>query len=554
MWYSPSSLRSFFAGKLTPKWKVWFSKTRHGEHPWQRPFDSHNRNRSSCGPTEQLSKYDAREEQQQSLTEVREVLAANGIEFVELPDLSNFGPTLIVDRQDARAACTSLSENLKKHTAGDPTAAWTIGLRNVRGAKLTDRTARSSPGKVGSILCLRHRYAPNGRELTTQAQTVTVELWKRATADDSRADGGNHVQGTLLRRQTEPPLTIDYVEPTIWNDAQLDSGRITPPAPHLCVFEDPIDIVYTWVDGSDPAWRNRMLNTQRSSDLTGTEPSSISESRYTSREELRYSLRSLEYYASWARRIFIVTDGQVPAWLNTANPKITVIDHREIFSDPSVLPVFNSHAIESQLHHIPGLADHYLYLNDDCFFLRPTDPELFFTPNGLSKHFPSQVPIDFGEWDQRDLPIMSAAKRGRDHIIKKYGRTITHRFKHTPHPQLRRVLEEMESEEPELFAQVAASPFRSPQDVSIPSSLHHFDAFARGKSVEGQIGYQFVDLSEDDLELRLVRVARRADLDVFCLNETSVPEESKEQVNQLVKRFFEDRFPIRSSFELDANT
>src|SRR5699024_5083595 len=276
--------------------------------------------------------------------------------------------------------------------------------------------------------------------------------------------------------------------------------------------------------------------------------------RYTSREELRYSLRSLEYYASWARRIFIVTDGQVPAWLNTANPKITVIDHREIFSDPSVLPVFNSHAIESQLHHIPGLADHYLYLNDDCFFLRPTDPELFFTPNGLSKHFPSQVPIDFGEWDQRDLPIMSAAKRGRDHIIKKYGRTITHRFKHTPHPQLRRVLEEMESEEPELFAQVAASPFRSPQDVSIPSSLHHFDAFARGKSVEGQIGYQFVDLSEDDLELRLVRVARRADLDVFCLNETSVPEESKEQVNQLVKRFFEDRFPIRSSFELDANT
>src|SRR5699024_3736529 len=335
-----------------------------------------------------------------------------------------------------------------------------------------------------------------------------------------------------------------------WNDAQLDSGRITPPAPHLCVFQDPIDIVYTWVDGSDPAWRNRMLNTQRSSDLTGTEPSSISESRYTSREELRYSLRSLEYYASWARRIFIVTAGQVPAWLNTANPKITVIDHREIFSDPRVLPVFNSHAIESQLHHIPGLADHYLYLNDDCFFLRPTDPDLFFTANGLAKHLPSVVPIDIGGWTPRDLPIISAAKRGRDHVLEKYGKTVTHRFKHTPHPQLRPILEVMESEEPELFAEVAASPFRSPEDVSIPSSLHHLDTFARGLSVEGRIGYQFVDLSESDLELRLLRVVRRSDLDVFCLNETALLDETRETINRTVGQFLNARFPVPSSFEI----
>lgn len=550
MWYSPSSLRSFFAGKLTPERKAWFSKTRHGEQAWQRTFDLHNRNQFSSVRADHLSKYDAREEQQQSLTEVREMLVANGIEFVELPSLSRYGPTLIVDSQNARLACASLVGNLQKQPTVDHKSAWTVNLRNARGAKLTYKTAKRSPGRVGSITCLRHLYAPNGRELTTPAQSVTIELWKRATADALRADGGNHVEGTLIRRQTDPPLAIDYVEPATWNEAQLDSQTIKLPAPHLRVLQDPIDIVYTWVDGSDPDWRAQMLATQRNADLSDAEPSSISDSRYTSHDELRYSLRSLEYYASWARRIFIVTDGQVPSWLDTANPKITVIDHREIFADPSVLPVFNSHAIESQLHHVPGLADRYLYLNDDCFFLRPTDPELFFTPNGLSKHFPSQVPIDFGEWGQRDLPIISAAKRGRDHIIAKYGRTITHRFKHTPHPQLRRVLEKMESEEPELFAQVAASPFRSPEDVSIPSSLHHFDAFARGMSIEGKIGYQFVDLSEPDLELRLLRVARRTDLDVFCLNETTVPDESRENTSKLVKRFFEDRFPIPSSFEL----
>ena len=71
-------------------------------------------------------------------------------------------------------------------------------------------------------------------------------------------------------------------------------------------------------------------------------------------------------------------------------------------------------------------------------------------------------------------------------------------------------------------------------------------------SVEGRIGYQFVDLSEDDLELRLLRVARRTDLDVFCLNETDPPEDSEEKANRLVARFFADRFPVPSSFETDG--
>ena len=106
----------------------------------------------------------------------------------------------------------------------------------------------------------------------------------------------------------------------------------------------------------------------------------------------------------------------------------------------------------------------------------------------------------------------------------------------------------------DLFAAVAASPFRSPEDVSIPSSLHHFDAFARGMSVEGRIGYQFVDLAEEDLELRLLRAARRTDLDVLCLNETDLPEDSVEKVDRLVSRFLHDRFPVPSRFENDQGS
>lgn len=552
MWYSPSSVRSFLAARLTPGRKAWISRTQHGEQTWQRSIPFTRRAVHRAGANAELRSYDARDEQDWALTAVRTTLSDADIEFAELPRLSHFGPTLVVDEGNAEAVLAALMTDLAESTRdskADVRATWTVRIRNIRGAKLSLRTAQKRPSTVGSVSCLRRLRAGNGRELTTAAQTITVELWKKTGAGAPRTDGSHHLPGTLLRRQTDRSLAVDYIEPTVWHDALRNDNRLRLPAPHLRLLHEPVDVVYTWVDGSDPIWRRRMLATRDSLDLRTTESSSVSSSRFTSREELRYSLRSLEYYASWARHIFIVTDGQVPEWLDTANPKISVVDHRDIFSDPSVLPVFNSHAIESQLHHIPGLADHYLYLNDDCFFLRPTDPELFFTANGLTKHFPSIVPIDIGGWTPRDLPIISAAKQGREHILEKYGNTVTHRFKHTPHPQLRPALEAMESEETELFEKVSASPFRSPDDVSIPSSLHHFDAFARGMSVEGRIGYQFVDLSEPDLELRLLRVARSTDLDVFCLNETTLEGASEQAVNLLVAQFFESRFPVPSSFE-----
>lgn len=552
MWYSPSSVRSFLADRLTPERKAWFSRTRHGEQLWQKPASLRRRDSIPSRSPTKPSTFDARNEQTEALSAVRSALADSDIEFAEIPRLSHFRPTLVVDAENTNAVVAALLGLPNEgNDARDGNETWSVRFRNVRGAMLSRRTARERPARIGSVTCLRRLRAVNGRELTTSALTITIELWKKVGDNAPRADGADHLPGTLVRRQNDHSLTVDYIEPTVWHAAVTNNSRLRLPAPHLRVLSEPVDAVYTWVDGSDPKWRARMQAARDGADLRTNAPSSVSDSRFTSRDELRFSLRSLEYYASWVRRIFIVTDGQIPSWLNTDDPKITVVDHRDIFSDPSVLPVFNSHAIESQLHHILGLADHYLYLNDDCFFLRPTDPELFFTANGLTRHFPSAVPVDIGSWTPRDLPIISAAKRGRDYVLEKYGHTITHRFKHTPHPQLRPVLEAMESEEPDLFATVAASPFRAPEDVSIPSSLHHFDAFARGMSVEGRIGYQFVDLAEEDLELRLLRVARRTDLDVFCLNETDLPEGSEEKVDQLVARFFDDRFPVPSSFEND---
>ncbi|CAG2123385.1 unnamed protein product, partial [Medioppia subpectinata] len=105
----------------------------------------------------------------------------------------------------------------------------------------------------------------------------------------------------------------------------------------------------------------------------------LSDSRFADNQELRYSLRSLEKNANWIRHVFIVTNGQIPNWLNLENPRVSVVTHEEIFTNKSHLPSFSSPAIESHLHQIPGLSKRFLYLNDDILLGRPIYPEDFYT-------------------------------------------------------------------------------------------------------------------------------------------------------------------------------
>ena len=132
-----------------------------------------------------------------------------------------------------------------------------------------------------------------------------------------------------------------------------------------------IDLVYLWVDGNDPAWlakKNAYLPADKRVD-----PEAAGECRFVENDELRYSLRSAERYAPWIRRIYILTDDQTPAWLDTSNPRVRVVSHREVMPS-EILPVFNSSVIEFFLPRIPGLAEHFLYANDDMFSAAPSIP------------------------------------------------------------------------------------------------------------------------------------------------------------------------------------
>ncbi|XP_004623974.1 N-acetylglucosamine-1-phosphotransferase subunits alpha/beta [Octodon degus] len=105
----------------------------------------------------------------------------------------------------------------------------------------------------------------------------------------------------------------------------------------------------------------------------------VSASRFEDNEELRYSLRSVEKHAPWVRNVFIVTNGQIPSWLNLDNPRVTIVTHQEVFRNLSHLPTFSSPAIESHIHRIEGLSQKFIYLNDDVMFGKDVWPDDFYS-------------------------------------------------------------------------------------------------------------------------------------------------------------------------------
>ncbi|MFI0508990.1 stealth family protein [Streptomyces sp. WSLK1-5] len=308
----------------------------------------------------------------------------------------------------------------------------------------------------------------------------------------------------------------------------------------------PVDVVYTWVDGSDPEWLRRRTACAG----PGYHAEAANAARYLNRDELRYSLRSLSQYAPWVRTVFLVTDEQTPSWLDVTAPGLRIVGHKEMFSDPGLLPTFNSHAIESQLHHIDGLSEHFLYFNDDVFLGRPTTPQDFFLANGLTKFFPSTVLIPPGPPSEDDVPVAAAGKNNRALIEAEFGTVISQKMKHTPHALRREVLYEIEERFPDLHRATAGHRLRSRDDLSIVSSLHHYYAFHTARAVPGHLRYAYLDLSHPALAARLGTLLARRDRHVFCLNDTVSGEQDLAAQQPLVTSFLERYFPVPSSYEV----
>ncbi|MFT8427922.1 stealth family protein [Leuconostoc mesenteroides] len=140
----------------------------------------------------------------------------------------------------------------------------------------------------------------------------------------------------------------------------------------------PIDFVVLWVDDTDEKWQ------QEKQQYRELENDDKSISRFRDTGLFKYWFRSVEKYAPWVHHIFLVTNGQVPDFLNTEHEKITLVNHKTIMP-VDALPTFNSSAIELTINNIPNLSEHFVEFNDDMFLNRPVKPTDFFNVNGVPK-------------------------------------------------------------------------------------------------------------------------------------------------------------------------
>jgi hypothetical protein len=475
----------------------------------------------------------------ENLDRVVTALETAGIEWFRVPVDSLTGSAVAV-REEDRNRVISLLETLSASDAGLLEIVRPQGRHGRRGRR-----------KAAVLRLSRPVTDPGGTLVFGPEYGCEIEFWR--TVDGNLAGPRSNPVADVVPADepfVDAPETAfgsfgSAADPAAYRTREI----FTMVSPDRVAF--PIDVVYTWVDGGDPDWRQRKAAALRENGwVTEVSGQAANDSRFASRDELRYSLRALHAFAPWVRHVFLVTDGQVPAWLDTTRPDLTVVSHREIFGNTGRLPTFNSQAIESRLHRIPDLAEHFLYLNDDVFLARPAPPELFFTPGGLTRFFPSTALVDSAPRQPSDPPANSAGKNNRRLIQQAFGRVLTRKMKHTPHPSRRSVLAEIELRFAEHVAATAGHQFRHPDDISLLSSLQQYYAYLTGRAAPGEIKYMYTDLADPATPMRLARVLHDRHLDAFCLNDTDSSVECAAEQAALLGEFLPKYLPFPSPFEL----
>ena len=471
------------------------------------------------------------EAQIEDLVFVRKVLKKANIPFLLIRDHKN-RPVLAVDIE-LRSA---VERELTIACATEPMYAKTADVAGLSPILLAEgRLSRLDDPRI--VRLYRRRIAPGGFRYGSRAG-VELQFWVfEETVIHCPVE--NSLTRTVLPRTEVTPATAKlygYKWPTI-------DGMFTP---HSSDVTFDIDMVFSWVDGSDPEFRARRA-AQMSEHVVGE--GDEAEARIRQIDELKYALRSVNMFAPWVRRIFIATDSVLPAWL-AEHPKITIVRATEHFSDPAALPTYNSHAIESQLQNIPQLAEHFLYSNDDMFFGRPLKASMFFSPGGVTRFIEAKTRIGLGANDPTRSGFENAARVNRELLFERFGQVITRHLEHTAVPLRKSVLREMEREFPGEFARTQASAFRSSTDISVTNSFYHYYALLTGRAVQQEKAkVLYVNTTtREGLDL-LPELRRKRRNHFFCLNDSSFPEVSAAERAERVTDFLERYFPIPAPWE-----
>lgn len=336
-----------------------------------------------------------------------------------------------------------------------------------------------------------------------------------------------------------------------------------------------IDFVIINIDDSDPRWQAEYQEYKPVVNGIKNAPCRFREWGW-----MKYWFRSVEKYAPWVRKIWYVVayESQVPEWLDRNNPKLEIVYHED-YIPKEYLPTFNSHTIELNLHRIKGLAEHFVYFNDDMFINAPVAPEYYFK-NGLPCDVALQHPMTApcynkkNEWSITHIElcnvgminlhfnrkkVMMANKKGWFGTYLGINGMVQALFScfnpvfcnfGTPHyekPLLKSSFEEVWAAEPEYLSK-SCTRFR--EDLNVSIYLMRLWHLASNRFVPTKLkNKEYIRVTKDNLgELRRAMMSQR--VTSVCIEDTwRLPDEDFPKVRDAVNDIFASKLPRKSSFE-----
>ena len=238
-----------------------------------------------------------------------------------------------------------------------------------------------------------------------------------------------------------------------------------------------IDAVILWVDGNDDKHKIKISNyVDNKSEISLTK----FRTRFDQVNEIKFTIDSILKFAPYIENIHIITDEQTPEFLekidnNDYYKKVSIVDHKVVFKDfEQFLPTFNCRPIETCMHRIPGLAEHFIYFNDDFFLIKHTKPTDFFR-NGL--------PVLRGKWLKFDKDIFYKKfkkirvghKKAQQKAAQLVGLKKYYNFKHTPHPLRKSTFKTYFNNNPNILIENIKYRFRNENQFTPQGLANHIE-------------------------------------------------------------------------------
>jgi hypothetical protein len=469
------------------------------------------------------------------LVAVHDALVAADIDVL-LVRGDNNRPVIALDRRERKRVRAVLAEAF----ADEPFYSRTVDYPDAD--VLVADGVLSTRRKAAVFRLFRPRLEPVGRLRYGADNAFQLEFW-RFGDDEIVAPRPNALMRTRMPRSEAVEDTVDLYGRT-WRTIEHMFMA------HTSDLRFPIDIVFSWVDGSSEEFQRERAKRMQAYVVGDGDDH---EARFRQIDELKYALRSVHMFAPWVRNIYIATDSPAPAWL-ADHPRVRLVRSEEFFADLDALPTHNSMAVEAQLHRIDGLSEHFLYSNDDMFFGRPLTPDLFFSPGGITKFVEAGTRIGLGESDPARSGFENSARVNRRLLQERFGAVTTRHLEHCAAPLRVSVLDEMERDAfPAEFASTAASAFRAATNISVTNSLYHYYALMTGRAVvQSQARVKYIETTLAQAPAAMEKLLRGRNHDMFCLNDGSKPEISVEERTRTVIGFLERYFPFPAPWERQA--